>query len=318
MGGGKQTTQQTSQSAPWGPAQPHLQGNMRFAQDLTNAGVGAQVNPISTAVPFDTATTEGMLHKDYIARENLSGGLASAGRDMIRSGGMDGNQRSAVGTFDTVRQGMGPSYSEANLAGFASGDNLGQQNPLFRQAMTNAMSDARDQIDMTMSGAGRYGSGSHAGLLSDRLGRIATDAYANQYERDRSAMFGANQAMDAQRNTDIGRRMAAAGEQFNAGQAAFGNLGQAYDYTMRPADTLMQTGAMREGLEANVRQDQIDRFDRAQMAPWENLARANAIFSGTGALGGTRSGTATVPGQNPFATAMGYGMGGLGLLGRLM
>ncbi|MNL48496.1 hypothetical protein D3C87_1713600 [compost metagenome] len=77
----------------------------------------------------------------------------------------------------------------------------------------------------------------------------------------------------------------------------------------------MNVGAMNEDLATREMNDRLRLFNDQQNKPWEQLGRLNAIASGAGSMGGTQ--TTTQPGQNPFLTAAGYGLSGLGLLGGL-
>ena len=106
--------------------------------------------------------------------------------------------------------------------------------------------------------------------------------------------------------------MNAAGNVYNMGQQAIGNLGAAYQGLQNPMQDLMQVGAMKEDLATRQMNDKLRIFNEQNQAPWDQIARLNAVASGAGQMGGTT--TQSQPGQNPFLTALGYGstLAGLG------
>ncbi|WP_208433012.1 tail fiber domain-containing protein [Bartonella taylorii] len=88
-----------------------------------------------------------------------------------------------------------PTQSASNLLNMAKGDWIGG-NSKFNAALQNALSKTSDAINQSMSGAGRYGSGAHTGVLADELGALATNATAQQYNQDVHNMMNANQMID--------------------------------------------------------------------------------------------------------------------------
>jgi hypothetical protein len=100
------------------------------------------------------------------------------------------------------------------------------------------------------------------------------------------------------------------------GGTGFGQLGAAYTGMQAPANSLMQIGSMNEDLATRQMNDKLRIFNEKENKPWDLLGRLNAISSGAGQMGSTS--TQSQPGQNPFATALGYGVGGAGLLGSFL
>ncbi|WP_208441736.1 tail fiber domain-containing protein [Bartonella raoultii] len=88
-----------------------------------------------------------------------------------------------------------PTQAENNLLAMAKGNWIGG-NSKFNAALQNALSQTSDAINQSMSGAGRYGSGAHTGVLADELGALATKASAQQYNQDVQNMMNANQMID--------------------------------------------------------------------------------------------------------------------------
>ncbi|MBW3099233.1 hypothetical protein [Pseudohoeflea coraliihabitans] len=291
---------------------------------------------------------------------------AMSGYGQAAGGGMNVDNSMQRGLATT---GMGPSYSEQNLNGVASGDFLNRQDPNFERALQSASDEVANQVNLGASAAGRYGSGTHQGNIAREVGNLQATARVNQYNQERANQMNANQMLDSQRMAGLGfglnaansasqldqanvgtqmagiggmgntyanqisqglgaagqsagiqgnnnaQRLAAMQQQFNAGQAGQGNLASAYANSNLPSQDMMGVGSMYEDLAARLKNDELRIFDEQQNKPWEMLGRLNAIASGAGQMGRTSTGTAQQPGQNPFATALGYGATGLGLLG---
>jgi len=164
------------------------------------------------------------------------------------------------------------------------------EDPGFQQVLDQT----KQGVNEMASTAGRYGGGAHQGVIVDKVG----DLGARQYQNWQSRRDAADQNL------------------FSMGQQGQSNLGSAYGLLQQPAETMMKTGAMDEDLATRQMNDQLRIFNEQQNKPWEQLSRANAIYSGIGGMGGTT--TQAQPGQNPWLTAAGYGLSAGGLLGGFM
>lgn len=349
MGGGSEKTVTQSNNEPWDAAQPYLKTNMKLASKVTPE----MFQPFqgSTVVPNSDQTQAGLNAMQGLAEANMGGqGLSGQYQSAIDAGGVANPfQANAAGTMGNIASGgmdvnvnpfrrigrmaMGPSYSESNLSEMAAGNQIGSSNPYFEDALRVATERTQDAVNMGAASAGRYGSGAHTGTLAREIGDMQTTARAGQVNADLSRMMQANQMMDGQRmaglgmglnaqNTatgaqfqNIGNQMNASGNLFNMGQQAFQNIGNAYQGAMQPANTLGQVGASYEDLLGRQLNDQIRLDEGNKQAPLDAIMFRNAIFGGGGALGGSSSTTSQMPGQNPFATALGIGSlltGGIG------
>lgn len=279
-GGGKQQTTSTSSNAPWSSAQPALNTALADAQNLYKAGVGAQTYTGSTVIPWSSQTTQGMNAIQNNASQNLNGqGASGQYQSVINSGGYNAAQNDAM---NNTRNLANSSYSVS---------------PELQKVLDAQASKVSDQVNLNAAGAGRYGSGSNQTLLAKNIGDLTNSTIYNDY------------------SNWLGRRDAANTNLFNMGQQGFNNVGAAYSGMKAPAQDLMNVGSMYEDLATRQKNDELRIFDGTQNAQWNNLSRLNAIASGAGQLGGTT--TQSQPGQNPFLTAAGYGLSGLGLLGGL-
>lgn len=311
-GGSKQTT--TSNSEPWSAAQPMLKDNLELAGKIGPANFNPF--PGSTVTPYSSQTMGGFDYMQDVAQNNMSGGLGKQMQGVIGNKGLYKGQTAAMDRTGQIgQQAFDPSNTEMNLADMARGSQIGSSNPYFEDALRASTERARDAVDLSTASAGRYGSGAHTQVLARELGDLQTQARAGQVNQDISNMVQANQMMDSQNMARLGLGLGAASNQFNMGQQAFGNLGAAYQGAMLPGQTMTQIGSAYEDLNTRLMNDQIRLFEGQQRAPLQAIEWRNAIASGAGSMGGTSSSTAQGPGQNPFATALGYGLTGAGALG---
>ncbi|WP_375634553.1 MULTISPECIES: tail fiber domain-containing protein [unclassified Bartonella] len=135
---------------------------------------------------------------------NVYQGDRVAGLSNMTKNALTGLQQ-AAGLYNnpTVTQWLSaPTNSATNLSGMAKGSWIGS-NSKFNTALQNALNKTSDAINQSMSGAGRYGSGAHTGVLADELGALATNAAAQQYNQDINNMMNANQMIDRSQNDQV-------------------------------------------------------------------------------------------------------------------
>lgn len=276
----QQTT--TQNTAPWGAAQPALKTGLNQAEKLFKADPTGQksVYTGSTVVPWSSQTNQGMNLVQNAANANAGGaGVSGQFQDIINQGGFSDAQNIALGNTRATAN----STFDVNA------------NPAFQQVLQQAQGAARDSVNLSAGGAGRYGSGVHQGNLANEVGDLTARMVGSEYQNWQNRRDSANSNL------------------FNMGQQGIGNLGTAYQGLSLPSQDLMQVGAMNEDLATRQMNDKLRVFNDKNNAPWSQLGRLNAIASGAGTMGGST--TTAQPGQNPFLTALGYGTTGLGLLG---
>lgn len=277
----KQTT--TTNNAPWLNAQPALNLALYRAQEMYKNNEGGDIYRDSTVIPWDQKTQQGMNDITNTANANIGGnGLSGQLQGVINNGGYNAAQKAALGNTQATAN----SKFDIN------------SNPAFMQVLQQTQDAARNGVNASAAGAGRYGSGVHQQTLGNTLGDVTNRAVSQEYGNWQN------------------RRDAANNNLFNMGQTGFGNLGNAYAGLQQPAQSLMQVGAMNEDLATRQMNDRLRVFNEQQNRGWDQLGRLNAIASGAGSLGGTQ--TSSQPGQNPFLTALGYGAGAGGLLGSFL
>lgn len=276
--GGSSRTQTQSTSEPWAVAQPALRLGVDAATSLYNNGIGSGVYTGSTVVPYSEPTLAGLNQM-----KSAGTGWWPAFQDNF---GRVTEVAAEDGLNDLQRQAL------ARLQPMAGGETLVRNNP-FTDAVVDRQADLiQNRIAEQAGSMGRYGSGAHQTLLARDLGDLANQAYSQDYNRERQYMQDA------------------IGSIFNAGQQQYSNilnntaaLGNAFQAAMLPSQTLREAGAMYEDLATRQKNDELRIFNAQQNAPWEQVARLNAIASGAGTLGNT----ATTQAQAPSALQSGIG-----------
>lgn len=354
---GSDTVYKGSTVVPW--ASQTKQG-MGAIQGAANANIGGRG---LTGQYQDIINQGGLTDAQQGAMKNMQGmpsdGLTAAQRSamqgmsgVVKDGGYNSATRGALGGLQAMARDPFNSFQDAALRNTQNTANSRfdlNANPAFQQVLQQAQGAARDSVNLSAGGAGRYGSGVHQGNLASEVGDLTSRMVGNEYNNWQNRRDVANQNLFTMGQTGIGTQMAAnqgagtlgqnalanvqnaQGNLFNMGQSGLanrmntqnaifgmgqqgvGNLGTAYEGMQQPAQDLMQVGAMNEDLATRQMNDKLRIFNQKNNAPWEQLGRLNAIASGAGQMGGTQ--TQSQPGQNPFLTALGYGTTGLGLLG---
>lgn len=276
MGGKDETTVQNSSSEPWKPAQPYLKSNMALADKYVKNNTGAGVYGGPTVTQFSDATNRARKETLNFAGRNRAN-VVGESENILANGGFNQHQQASLDYLNKVGD------NPFDLSG----------NDAYQRYKSRQLDDVADRTNLGASSAGRYGSGAHTGQLVDSLS-------------------GASDAMDMQQ---FGRMDALNSQRFNAGQQGIANMPAAYQMGQMPAQSLMGIGAQREDLVTRQNQANLNRFNEQQNRPWEQLAKANAIYTGAGSMGGTSTQTSQAPGQSPLATGIGYGTGLLGLAG---
>lgn len=290
-----QTTTTTGSSEPWAAAQPALNMGLQYAQQYMNNDTGYKPYTGQTQADMSSQTQQSLDQTQQIA-QGQGGLLGQAaygyGQGLINNEGITDSMRPALGTLEAT----------------ARGDNLGTVNPYLQQMLDANSEKVRNQVNSSMSGAGRYGSGMH----TQKLGQSLTDATApllfQNYDNERQRQLSAAQGLTDIYGTGANRALQTAG----MGSELTGLL---YD----PADRLASVGSVYDQRAQNDINANIERFNAEQARPWEMLGRLNAIATGAGQMGGTQVGTQTKPvaKQSGLQQALGYGTAGLGLLGSL-
>jgi hypothetical protein len=246
-GGGSTTTVQKAD--PWKGQQRYLSTGFDAALNIFNSG-GPQYYPNQTYAGFSPQ--------------------AEMGLGMMQNRALQGS------AFNNNAQGL-------------AADTLGgaylNSNPYLDATFNNARDAVTSGVNAQFSGAGRTGSGAHAGQLGDSLGQLATNIYGGNYQNER-----ANQ------------------------MAMLGHVPMLQQQSYADMDRLMAVGGAVEDRAQQAIDDQVNRFNYYQNLPEQNLARYIAAIQGN--YGGTTSTTGPDNSGGALSTAndaMNLAKGGLDL-----
>lgn len=190
--------------------------------------------------------------------------------------------------------------SQNEINSILQGNYLSPTTNPYSQALYNQIAgDVTSGVQSQFSKAGRLGSGANQEILARELGKVGTQVYGDQYNRERENMVNA---------TALAPQLA---------QADYSDI-----------QALAGVGATKEGMEMAKIQDAMARFDFEQQKPYYKLreylgsiganvptttANTQPVFRNTagGLLGGALTGVdiaSKIPG---LSTGMGAGIGGL-------
>lgn len=277
-GSSKQQTQSTTVD-PYSKSKPLINKALADALKAYKGGYGNNVYTGSTVIPYSQQTTQAMNRLGALAKsQDNSKGIVGLSKDIIGNGGFNNHQLSALKNMQ----------KDAN-AKFS-------YSPEFENVLGSSMQDAREGLNANASAAGRYGSGVAQGVMTKELGNLSSQARLGEYQNWQD------------------RKTAATNSLFNAGQTGHGNMATAYQNAQLPYQTLMSLGGMNEDLAGRLKNDELRIFDAKNQSPWDQIGRLMQVANLGGAYN-TSNTTSQSPGQNPFLSALGLGLGGLSFLG---
>lgn len=255
----------------------------------------------------------GSAKKDFGANQQIF-------QDLLNGGGLTPDQKMAMDNYRKTAN------SEFDPNG----------NPGFQKVLASALDAAGDSVNLSAAAAGRYGSGSHQGVLGKTTGDLANNMmtaeyrdYQNRRDTANNSLFAGGQAgvgnmtnaygtMQGASNNlmnmgqvgidnidrQFGNLLNANGALFNAGQAGIGNMRDAYGIAQMPYETKMKVGSMYEDLATRTKNDELRIFNDTKNAPWEQIQKLLAAAGMTGNYSSSTQ-TASGPGGNPFLQGVG-------------
>lgn len=244
MGKKDSTVTQKTDNSPWKPAQGALKGILREGGDIYG-GLG---DP-NRFVP--------QIQQAIAPAQQVASGQSAIGTGADYQGLLD--------------RAMQPGGGEATLAQMAGGPVI---NPHFQAMLDDQLGRLGDQVNRGISAAGRYGSGAHAGVLTDRLGDAATSALGQEWARATGQQLSAAQALEQAQQGRLGLQ----------GSAIQGMTGTE---AQNIANSLIGGQQSLAGIQA------------LQGAPWSDLRQWLGIAGPVGGMGSQGGGTTTT--SNPGA-----------------
>lgn len=322
MAGGPDSVTQTTATNPPDYLLPFLKDSATMAQRLMGRGP-MNYFPGNTVVPFSPQTNQAL---------NLQQNRALGGSPLV--GSAQSFTQNLLGGNSPLNQNFsgGPLGLDI-LSGFTNGN----VNPYLDATFDRAAGAVNRGLDTTLARAGRD-LDANLGVRSDALNNLATNIYGGAYESDRNRGLNAATSMSNQifsgGQNDLTRRLQAAstlgGQQLSA-------LNNALPLAREDYFDIAQLGGVGSQVEQqaqNIIQDQMNRYNFAQEAPYASLDRFISQISGMpmgqqtsstqpvfrntagGLLGGALTGGTLFGAGGPLAALglggpLGAGIGGL-------
>ena len=301
MGGGSQTTTQTSE--PWSEQKPYLTKGFSEAEKIYDQGP-AEYYPGQTYVDMSDPSIAGL--QGQVDQANAGPGVTGDATNYA-SGTLQGNSDNPYAPL--LGTGAG------NLAQTSSGAFL-NSNPYLDQTFDSASNRLKQNFTDTVMpniGAqfgmsGGAGSALHqelaakaGGQFTDSLSNLASQIYGGNYQQERGRQDAASGNLmntgAGLYGTGVQERMGAAGLAPTLDQAGY-----------LPSQMLQDAGQKYEGFGEKVLGDDINRFNYEQNAPLANLqdylSMISGNYGGTSVSRGSSSGSPAATGVGALATLL--------------
>lgn len=321
-GGSKNTGSSTS----W-TSMPLVNDILPWAKGVvTNSGPGGawQPNTTSQVTPFSKQTMTGLTGLENVAKQSYDPLKQNFDRvnTTLKDGGLNNLQDQQVKRFQGIANSNGLNSIQQGalnlLNPIAQGKEM-QNNPYLQGVIDRGSQDIANSANLMASGAGRYGSDSHAQVLGKNIGDFASNLRFNDYtnqlgRRDSAIQNVANLGGAGQSNVNN-----AISSLFNAGSTQRQNLlngtqqlQDAYKLRQSPMQDLLGVGGAYENKNTQLLQDQSRIFNEKknqQTAPLNWLADLASRFQG-----GSTTTNYQQP-SNPLGGGLGGFLSGYGLTG---
>lgn len=274
----QQIVQQQQNQDPWGPSQQYLLGAMNSASSLYNSDQVQRPYLGPTQAALSDYTTQALGQQASLAQQNLGGTP-----NVLAAQNLAGQQIKDYGLSPEQQK----LYEQISTT----------QNPFLQDILNTNSRQIADKVNSTMSGAGRYGSGQHTDVLTRALAESANPILAQDYATRQQQRLGL-----------LGEGLQRAGQ--------FSQFAPSLDEARyAPAQHLEAVGNFYSNRSQQALNDQIRQYEANAAYPWESLARYNAIITGAGGLGGTKTALSTqsVPQASGAQRALGGGLAGAGI-----
>lgn len=287
MGGSSKQTTTQSQSSQTNPWQPTM-GALNNIIGQINGQMGNVAPTGNEMQAFDALRANATGTPSYAPQVGaLANDLFTGGPD--RSGYV-------TDAYNQYRAAAQPYLSQDYLNPY--------NNPAFSTYMSTVSNDIQNRINAQFAGAGRDMSGMNQGAVARGIVEGTAPVFANQYNQNVATQTGLMNNM------------------FNAGTQTGANL-SALDQTalgnrMQGANTALGMLPMAQDMNANR---MLAAEGMARNLPLSNIANIENLLLPIAGLGGQSEGTSTgttTMRQNPIQTAVGAGIGALGLFGGML
>lgn len=311
MPGNKTTSSSTSTTS-----MPLVNDILPWAKGVVQNSGGWQPNTTSQVTPFSKQTQTALTGINNVAKQAYDPLKMNFDRvnATLKDGGLNNLQDQQVKRYQGIANsnGLGTVQQSAlNLLNpIAQGKEM-QNNPYLQGVIDRGSQDIANTANLMASGAGRYGSDSHAQVLGKNIGDFAGNLRFNDFNNQLGRRDAAIQSVAGLGGAGQANRMSAIGNLADLGTQQRQNLlngtqqlSDAYGLRKSPFQDMLGVGSAYENKNSQLLQDQSRIFNEkknAQTAPLEWLAKLASQFQG---------GSSTTNYQQPN-NAFGNGIGGL-------
>lgn len=304
MGSKNKTQTSTSESKPWAPAIPHLENILNQADKLFDAQGGINKEFINKELadltPEMKDTVMGMINNPQFTE------IANQMKDVAAGGQAGVGQASGV-LGGLTQQGISGKDINDLAAQLYDSDTVKSQTEQLGKDVQDALGKEIQGLNQRASASGGMGS-SRAGVAEGVATGKAADAMAQGSAQIQNA--ARQQAYGQALGTLQGNQQTALGA---AGQ--LGNLGMGQLGFLNNAGGMLQQDISNKLTGSGILQNQAqmgkdyDWFNKTgqQNAGWDAINKYLGVAGGIGGMGGTTTGTTTMPGRSGWETALGIG-----------
>lgn len=302
-GGSTQTSSQTSSSSPWKPSQGYLKDAMGRAGNMLDDGKGFKPFPQGSYTGMSGQTKTGLNMAQGIAGQ----GNALAAPSMGFTKGLIGGQFDHDQSGYQALQGQGPN-TEGDYRSM-----LGNVNSDFDKVVQNTADDLGDQYSRQFGGSS-FGSGQNVDYMTKGIGDVTSKMRSDNFYNQQNLQRGLLDSITGVQQQGFNNQRGLLGDMSNLSQMDIGNrmggMGMAdsvYNSQYLPAERMSEVGAAYDADRTAQRTSDMDLHNARQQAPWERLASAYGIFSGTGQQGQSLQTTTSQP-TDPWSKILGGGL----------
>lgn len=281
MGGkSSQTTQTSSQTDPWAPAQPALQGIL------------AQLNPLIANSGLSSASSNAIDQLQQSANQGnpYAGLIGNYTTNLLNGGGATAQAGNIQSGLDTLRSQLTP---------YANGSMIGN-NPALQAQLDTIMSDVGNSVNGQFAAAGRDMSG------------------ANQQAYGRGVAQGIAPVLAQQYNQDVANQINAAGQLYGAQNTSSGLLAGLNQQSLTNQQQGMTNSADALAAQNYGATQTLNLEQLRQSLPAQTLGLLAQIGIPIAASGSQTTGTSNTTKQDSGATQFGQIASGLGNIGKFL
>lgn len=262
---------------------------------------------------------------DVAAANSGSNGMGGSLQQIMSNGGFNEGQRDSMSSVKELTQNL---FMNSLINGNGLTQDQNAVSDFYRTGMNEQFgTDAnynrvkQDALDSSAQGVnalaakmGRFGGGANQNILSRNQGSLAAsmdtaelDKYRARTNTAAGNLANLSGTGVSQHGSAVDRKSGLESTLFNMNQTGLDNMGQAYQTSMQPYQTMMGAGNILQQQKQNVINDKMRKFDAKNPM--------NAYQQFLGLASGMPTGTTQTTNPSTMQMLLGGGISGLGLLG---